>query len=126
MTLNRDAFRAAIRTALQAWVPLLVLSLTGWGHDITEWLGDTSRPFPAVPPVVKVAASLIPAVLAGLVSLVHNLLPYGKQPVYLNSRDDVRGVGPQDEAGYGVVEALVTVVIVLVLVIVIFKLLAAI
>jgi hypothetical protein len=123
MTLKRDAVRAAIRTALQAWLPLLVLALTGWGHDITEWLGDSGRPFPAVPPIVKVLVSLLPALLAGVVSLVHNLLPVGMQAVYLPA-DAIKGKPAQDEAGYGAIEALVTVVII-VLVIVIFKLLAA-
>jgi hypothetical protein len=124
MTLKRDAIRAAIRTFLQAWGPLLVLALTGWGHDITEWLGDSGRPFPAVPPVVKVAVSLLPALLAGVVSLVHNLLPIGKQAVYLPS-EAIKGKPAQDEAGYGAIEALVTVVVLLVLVVVIFKLLGA-
>jgi hypothetical protein len=113
VTLKRDAIRAAIRTFLQAWGPLLVLALTGWGHDITGWLGDTGRPFPAVPPVVKVAVSLLPALLAGVVSLVHNLLPIGKQAVYLPA-EAIKGKPAQDEPGYGLIEYLIGVVVLLI------------
>lgn len=123
MTLKRDAIRAALRTFAQAWIPLLVLSLTGWLQDMEAWVGDPSHPFPAIPPLVKVAASALVAALAGLISLVHNLVPVGKQAVYIDTTA-VTGKPPQD-GGYGAIEALVTVVVVIVLVIVIFKLLAA-
>lgn len=124
MNLNRDVLRAALRTFMQVWVPLLLVALIGWLRDVQSWLNDSRQSFPHLSPFSKVILSTFIAAMGGTVSLLHNALPWAKQAVYIESRDDVKGKGPEngDDGYYDPVYLIVVVVVLLVLLFVVLRL----
>lgn len=62
--------RAAIHTTWIAFIAQFGPSLFGWIHEVQEWAGDTSRSFPAVSPLGKLAAAAMVSAVAGALNFI--------------------------------------------------------
>lgn len=76
--------RAALRTAVQAFVAVFSISLLGWLASVTEWAGSTDAVFPSIDPLGKAAVAALVAAAVSLVTYLQNVVErFDKVPVLL-------------------------------------------
>lgn len=114
--------RAAINTAWQSALGLFLFNVLGFLAGVQQWLGDTSRDFPAVSPLGKTAAAVVVGAVTGVVTALFRWVKPG--PVYPTVETQVVPPAPSAkaaDAGYGV---LVTLALVLGIILIILLILA--
>ncbi len=69
---TRDAVRAALFSALWAFLGIFGLALTGWLSDVIAWAGDVNNVvvFPDPRVLVKALVSAVASALIGLIAFV--------------------------------------------------------
>lgn len=84
---TRDAWKAALWTALFAFVTLFGLALVGWLQDVWQWASDDSGAVLFPDPAVLLKA-LVAAVVSALIGLVNFVVRFAQ------AHGVVKGEGP--------------------------------
>ncbi len=119
--MTRDSILRAVRTFIITTLALFIPGLLGWLHDLTEWSrAEGQVPFPDGKGLAYLGVS---AIVAGVIAVV-NLL--------WNAIEDGLGTGmlrqppartPGGQAGYGMLELAIGVVVLIILVVLLLRLL---